>query len=349
MAKKINEKELFNTIVENAVDFLRRSVEELETLPKYSVIHFWSAIELFFKARLLKEHWTLLFAEVDNANLDKIISGEFVSVSYGITLKRLSNSTGRSVQQQALDSFEILRKRRNRLIHFFHKEYTDPIDKNTLNAIVAEQCRGWFYLHNLLSKEWVKEFSSYQSKISDLHEKLKEQRGYLQTKYEGLENAITQGINRGVKFRHCFSCTFLAQKIVEEKPFYRFQCLVCEANGAEVHIDCPKCNSQLEIEDGEGNCSNCGKYIDTQELIDLHNPEPERIHHDDPFRLDIACDECNQLNTVVTLHDTENEFGCLACANIYQEFQLEECRKCSSLVATLSNDIVFGCLNCEFS
>ena len=58
MPKKINEDKLFESIVENTIDFLHQSVEELETFPKYSVIHFWSAVELFFKARLLKEHWT---------------------------------------------------------------------------------------------------------------------------------------------------------------------------------------------------------------------------------------------------------------------------------------------------
>jgi len=242
-----------------------------------------------------------LFADVDNANLDKIISGDFVSVSYGITVKRLSNITGRSLQQQTLDSFDSLRKRRNQLIHFFHGEYNDPIDETTLNTVVAEQCRGWYYLHDLIAKKWVKEFSDHQPEISGLHAKLKEQRGYLQTKYEGLKDAITQGMTRGVKFRHCFSCMFLAQKIINENPFYKFECLVCEANGTEVHVECPKCSSQLEIEDGEGTCSKCGKHIDTQELVDLYNPEPERVHHDDPFRLDITCDGCDQLYTVMRI------------------------------------------------
>ena len=44
--------ERFDDVVRNAFDFLGRSIDELEKHPKYSVIHFYSAIELFVKARL---------------------------------------------------------------------------------------------------------------------------------------------------------------------------------------------------------------------------------------------------------------------------------------------------------
>jgi Zn finger protein HypA/HybF involved in hydrogenase expression len=349
MAKKLNEQELFNSIVENAFDFLHRSVEELETLPKYSIIHFWSSIELFFKARLLKEHWTLIFADVDNANQDKILSGDFISTSYDITVKRLSNLISRPLQKQALDSFTSLRKRRNQLIHFFNNEYTAPMDENTLNSIVAEQCRGWFYLHDLLTRKWEDEFSAHQMKISELHEELKKQRGYLQAKYEGLKDSIEQGMRRGIPFRPCFSCNYISQKIVPVTlPFYKYDCLVCSVNGVEVHIDCPKCKNQMKIEDGEGECPSCGNYIDTEKLVELYNPELERFRHDDPFRLDIACDGCGQPTTVIPLNNEENEFSCLACANVYKTFQIEECPQCSGNVAVYSfDDIIFGCTNCR--
>ena len=37
---------VFDSIVRNAIDFLETSLAELETRPKYSVINFYSAIEL---------------------------------------------------------------------------------------------------------------------------------------------------------------------------------------------------------------------------------------------------------------------------------------------------------------
>jgi hypothetical protein len=47
----------FDSLVRNAIEFLQRSMKELENQPKYAVIDFCTALELFPKARLLKEHW----------------------------------------------------------------------------------------------------------------------------------------------------------------------------------------------------------------------------------------------------------------------------------------------------
>lgn len=46
-----------DSLVRNAIEFLQRSMKELENQPKYAVIDFCTALELFLKARLLKEHW----------------------------------------------------------------------------------------------------------------------------------------------------------------------------------------------------------------------------------------------------------------------------------------------------
>ena len=39
-------------LVENAIDFLNQAADELANNPKYSVIHFYTAVELLLKARL---------------------------------------------------------------------------------------------------------------------------------------------------------------------------------------------------------------------------------------------------------------------------------------------------------
>jgi len=40
---------LFKSLVENAIDFLKKSVAEIKKSPKYSVINFYSAVEIFLK------------------------------------------------------------------------------------------------------------------------------------------------------------------------------------------------------------------------------------------------------------------------------------------------------------
>ena len=91
--------ERFDDVVRNAFDFLRRSIDELETHPKYSVIHFYSAIELFVKARLLKEHWTLIVTRPEQADRAKFQRGDFQSVG----LKEASGRLEKVVADGLLD------------------------------------------------------------------------------------------------------------------------------------------------------------------------------------------------------------------------------------------------------
>ena len=61
----------FDSLVRNAMDFLKKSVDELEESPKYSVIYFSTAVELFLKARLLREHWSLIISNVNKVQKRK--------------------------------------------------------------------------------------------------------------------------------------------------------------------------------------------------------------------------------------------------------------------------------------
>ena len=70
----------FSLVVENAFDFFKKSLEEFDKEPKYSVIHFHAAVELIMKARLLWEHWTLIITRPETANLKSFRSGDFQSV-----------------------------------------------------------------------------------------------------------------------------------------------------------------------------------------------------------------------------------------------------------------------------
>jgi hypothetical protein len=80
--------EFFHSLVRNAIDFARKSVEEIKRSPKFSMIHFCSALELFLKARLLREHWSLVVSQPEKASLAKFRSGGFHSVSMEEATKR---------------------------------------------------------------------------------------------------------------------------------------------------------------------------------------------------------------------------------------------------------------------
>ena len=73
--------EPFDALVHNAIDFVEMSIRDLTARPKYSVIHFASAVELFFKARLFREHWSLKVLRPETAVWTQMQSGNFRSVS----------------------------------------------------------------------------------------------------------------------------------------------------------------------------------------------------------------------------------------------------------------------------
>ena len=80
----------YKCILENAIDFLVHSVIppmdidrklEAEVNGKYTVLNLSAAVELFIKARLCKEHRSLIFSNSDNASKDAFYSGRFVGVA----------------------------------------------------------------------------------------------------------------------------------------------------------------------------------------------------------------------------------------------------------------------------
>ena len=89
--KKQTKEELFDALVKNAIDFLDSSLDDLEIRPKNSIVDFYTSIELFLKARLMTEHWTLILSKPENANIDNFRIGDFHSIFLEEAIKRLKS------------------------------------------------------------------------------------------------------------------------------------------------------------------------------------------------------------------------------------------------------------------
>jgi hypothetical protein len=96
---------LFKSLVENGFDFLKKSVADIKKSPKYSVINFCSAVEIFLKARLIREHWSLILAKPEFADVIKFKGGDFVSVSMEEAIRRLNNICSEKLSHEAEDAF----------------------------------------------------------------------------------------------------------------------------------------------------------------------------------------------------------------------------------------------------
>ncbi len=77
---KVTPEKLMERLVENALDFLERAIDEFQESPKYSIIHFSAAVEQFLKARLMAEHWSLVVTDREKADWVKFSSGNLIKV-----------------------------------------------------------------------------------------------------------------------------------------------------------------------------------------------------------------------------------------------------------------------------
>lgn len=174
---------------ESAFDFLERSVAEIETHPKYSVINFATAVELILKARLMREHWTLVVERASDVTLDDFLSGTVKTVSQADAMKRLKNACAENIPSDAVAQFGKIAAHRNRMIHFFHEAGKKKADDTLTEEIVKELCLSWFHLDRLLS-DWRDQFDDFQAEITSVDKKMKGLREFLKVTFERLESEI---------------------------------------------------------------------------------------------------------------------------------------------------------------
>jgi DNA-directed RNA polymerase subunit RPC12/RpoP len=109
--------------LQNGLDYLESVVEHLRDGPdqrdlKYAILHLQAATEVLLKVRLMREHWSLVFKNVDYANQSALSSGDFHSVDLKETLTRLKGIAGITPPSQHRDGFIKLSDERNKLQHY---------------------------------------------------------------------------------------------------------------------------------------------------------------------------------------------------------------------------------------
>lgn len=341
--EKINKR-----LVENAFDFLKKAISEFPDSPKYSVINFYTAIELIFKSRLLNEHWALVVSKPEEANVDKFLRGEFQSVGLRDANNRLKSIAKDGITLQALEAFINLGNHRNRLIHFFHIELTS--DKNLLDNIVIEQSTSWFYIHELLTMQWGEYFKEWKKEIRTLDSSMKKHRFYLETKYKKIQKEINIQRKNGSIFVRCSACNFISSKketIIGQLS--QEHCIVCDHSPTVLTFDCPHCSHVVNIyEDGYGECKKCKHNFEPEDLVDILIDD-DAAHHaykdgDDSF--DIAnCSFCDGYHTVIYYN---NNYLCTNCFDVSDSVQ--NCQFCNDPnTGDMENSYWAGCNHCDGS
>ncbi|WP_327436583.1 MULTISPECIES: hypothetical protein [unclassified Streptomyces] len=115
--------ELIFPPVRNGTDYLVSVVELLDGDPdprdlKYAVLHLQAAVEVLLKARLIHEHWSLVFKDPSLAVRSKYEEGDFDSCTTEGAISRLENVVGVTIEPKVRSAIKALTKSRNTLQHY---------------------------------------------------------------------------------------------------------------------------------------------------------------------------------------------------------------------------------------
>lgn len=340
----------FDDVVRNAFDFLGRSIDELEAHPKYSVINFYSAVELFLKARLLKEHWSLIVAKPDEADKAKFLRGDFKSATLEEANKRLAKIIGDGLTEEELKCFDGLRNERNKMVHFAHVALGDGDDaRKEMDRIISDHAKGWLHLRRLLTGRWAKHFDAYADTINAMDVRMKEQTRALEPKFLLLTDEITAAEAAGRHFMDCPSCGFKSFEVGEPVWVGVGKCLTCGLSSPVIALECvdEDCGKPILLTAGYERCSECAHDYEPEQIesvLEEHGKLRLTDYHDPDDFTHAGCGNCDGYETVVPL-DTDMWF-CTDCFDI--EEHVGQCEWCTGYSTHMPEDTYLGgCSQCE--
>ena len=334
--------DIFDSLARNAFDFLERGIDEFDKAPKYSVIHFCSAVEMLLKARLMREHWSLIVSKPDQANLAKFMAGDFISVTLEDCRARIRDVAGEDIGDDAYGSFRALANHRNKMVHFFHPEMDS--DEKAKAQIVAEHCRSWFHLHRLLSR-WNTYFHDFSSEIAHADRAMKGHRKYLSAKFKALKNQLDAACKAGNTPKACSACGFKAAFPDDlDDQIASLRCLVCDHTETQVELECPHCGESIVIaNEGYATCEHCGGSIEPEHLVVALTKQVVGTKDYFEAGLPANCGNCEGYHTVV------ERGGIYFCANCFEmSDHVEQCEWCNEPnTGDMEHSYSTGCSHCD--
>lgn len=347
----LSEQELFDALTKSGFEFLRRSIDEFSTSAKFSTIHFAIAIELFLKARLMREHWSLLLDKPDQANKAAFFKGDAKTVSPDQTMDRLRRIALVTIPQNAREIFARIAKHRNKMVHFAHAGESDTDGPDGMSKIAEEQCAGWLALRSLLA-EWP-QFKDYESDIWQVSASMEGHRAYLQKAFEAKAEELQAHRNAGGRVIDCPSCGF--ESVTVEEPVGAIaaaSCVVCRFfRGSEIAIACRNedCGAPIRFtsyEGAPGECADCTEPLTKDEVREALDTG-DAITKDNYFdHTPINCPHCSGYHSVVEHHSL---YVCTECFETEDDFGI--CGYCSEgqLGGVPEHSYLVGCEFCEGS
>lgn len=334
-------------LINNGLDFLDQAREELKkSKPKFSVVNFWTAVEILLKVPLAHEHWSLICSKKSPPKKQAYQDGDFQSISYDETRNLLRDVLNKPLSDEDHKAFDKVRKHRNRLVHFYHPHFTET----EVQQILDEQAEAWFRLYQLIRKDW-QSFTGgalLHKLLIDESRLLRTSLYYSKAKYKSLTETLAQRKKEGKTIVQCPICSqkaFVRSTFNEESehPLYESNCLVCGFADSYVEVVCPNCEVKQRVEpDGELDftCTECQYTLPKTELLDESNSSPEEVLINGGIA---SCSDCDGYETIC---DFGGGYLCVSCLTLHDTVgSCEYCGTTSTSIPDMS--ALLGCSFCS--
>ena len=335
-------------LINNGLNFLEQAQKELdESKPQFSLVSFWTAVELFLKVPLAHEHWSLVCSRKTNPKKKSYQEGDFQSISYDETRTLLRDVLEKPLSDDTHNIFDKVRKHRNRLVHFYHSDFTDKQQKQILN----EQADAWFRLYQLMRKDWRPIFGEelYLKLTLDEGRLLRTSYYYSKATFRALTPRLKEFRDAGTKIVKCPTCdnqAGLQSTFNQDSDHCRHEidCLVC-GYVTEIYLEvlCPECGKKQRI-DNDGSidftCDKCNFTESRYDLLDEGNLSPEEQM---TMGRPASCSDCGGYETVCNFGD---RYLCVECFELKNS--VDTCDYCGGTSTDVQeNSALFGCCLCS--
>lgn len=343
--------QLFDALVRNALGFVNTSFDHLQHKPKNAIVDLYTAIELFLKARLMTEHWTLMLSKPETGDLQKLAVGDFLSVYLDDALKRIQSILGEQIDKDASDNFKALGEHRNQIVHFAHSGMDNP--SKTQAGVIAEAWTSWHYLYALLTGPWDEVFKPYATELYVLNQRMMRQGEFIKARFEILKPQIEIQERKGNKIARCGHCHMPAAIVGEIHTWGTdYACMVCGVDDTALvecntQLPCPGCNTPFKFFQQDLHaCPTCDHELNTDILIDLcsqHFTEGDDWCDEGAVHI-ASCHNCKHPNPSVFY--IEGMWSCVSCFD--RGWSAVTCERCSEFVTGDMETIqYFACHKCE--
>lgn len=241
------------TPVRNGMDFLSSAFHHLSQRDgepgardlKYAVLHLQAAVEVLLKARLIREHWSLVFSDPGKAKRGDYDKGSFTSCTVLGAVDRLNNIVALQITQEQRKAISNLADTRNALTHLGHTASVYAVEAQA--ALVLDFLLN--FIHEELRPVLSKEGPFVENTMNALRARLRQVKSLVKQRSQRLEAELKPLADRTVQ---CPDCQEWAL-VLGDEPTCRF-CLTTstaheaagwyasnEATATDLLNSCPTC------------------------------------------------------------------------------------------------------------